>query len=55
MTDLLRIAHPQNYPPYGNSRVGICEIHRQKGKRNVDIFEAPYGVFSYRIFFAVDG
>ena len=27
MTDLLRIAHPQNCPPYGNSRVGICEIH----------------------------
>ena len=25
MTDLLRIAHPQNCPPYGNSRVGICE------------------------------
>ena len=27
MTDVLRIAHPQNCPPYGNSRVGICEIH----------------------------
>ena len=25
MTDVLRIAHPQNCPPYGNSRVGICE------------------------------
>ena len=25
MTDVLRIAHPQNRPPYGNSRVGICE------------------------------
>ena len=25
MTDVLGIAHPQNCPPYGNSRVGICE------------------------------
>ena len=25
MTDVLSIAHPQNCPPYGNSRVGICE------------------------------
>ena len=25
MTDVLRIAHPQNCPPYGNFRVGICE------------------------------
>ena len=33
MTDLLRIAHPQNCPPYGNSRVGICEIHRNSGKK----------------------
>ena len=28
MTDVLRIAHPQNCPPYGNSRVGICEGNR---------------------------
>ena len=26
MTDVLRIAHPQNCHPYGNSRVGICEV-----------------------------
>ena len=30
MTDLLRIAHPQNCPPYGNSRVGICETHLER-------------------------
>ena len=30
MTDVLRIAHPQNCPPYGNSRVGICEGNRSK-------------------------
>ena len=29
MTDVLRIAHPQNCPPYGNSRVGICEGNRK--------------------------
>ena len=30
MTDVLRIAHPQNRPPYGNSRVGICEGNRRQ-------------------------
>ena len=39
MTDVLRIAHPQNCPPYGNSRVGICEIHHvSNSNSNMVIF-----------------
>ena len=49
MTDVLRIAHPQNCPPYGNSRVGICEGNLSDGDvdgdGDGDVKAPPYQVF----------